>query len=174
MSHPRLLPKSPGPRLLSRSRGSSVGSASPVLVSLPRARGAGRGAPGPGIVCPGAARQAASPWDNFQGLHTDRDKVQSGERKKPGLFAPSQHPRFLLLSPGLLSSAPCQPQETLPWSRRLPKPARCWRGLSSPLSLPGHRPLSPSPGHAGQGWTAAVAPLGQWSPGQESWPYWAA
>lgn len=43
-------------------------------------RDAGQGAPS-WVTCPGAARQAASPWDNFQQQHARHGKVQSSEPK---------------------------------------------------------------------------------------------
>lgn len=127
---------------------------------------------------PGAARQAASPWDNFQPRHARHGKVQSSEPKTRdssplcSLPASRMPPLLGCHRKPLQPTAPTpQPQETPLLSPPLHRPAGPL-GLRSPRLLPRPHPRSPTPvpsrGHAGWGTAAALAPPGQWSRAQGS------
>lgn len=116
-------------------------------------RDAGQGAPS-WVTCPGAARQAASPWDNFQRQHARHGKVQSSEPKNRDSLplcsiqhtSPVPH-----ISENPAVHSPPQPQETPLWCLMLPRPVSSL-GLKSPGFLPGPVPVPSPPPQALQDW----------------------
>lgn len=169
---PASYPIRPPPRLLPGSAGSRVGfRLPPALACLRGAGDVGQGTPGR-VTRPGAARQAASPWDNFQRRHASHDKVQSNEPKSRD-SSPLCSLSASCLPPLLHSARKTWQSTPAPCPRRPFSGPRCspdQQALGAQIpAIPARSPSPvPSPGHAGQGPAAAVATPEQWSRVQES------
>lgn len=160
-------------RWLPGSGGSRVGFQPPrpsALAGLTGSGDSGRGAPDR-VTRPGAARQAASPWDNFQRRRARHGKVLSSEPQSRDSSPGCSLTASLMPPPLSLAQKSRQPTSSSPrrplFSSRCspPQPALWGSDPCDSCQLPVPSPL---PGHAGQGPAAAVATPGQWSRVQES------
>lgn len=129
------------------------------------------------VMRPDATRQAASPWDNFQWLHSRHGKVQSSKLKSRDSSPICSIPTFCLSPPllpaGKPGSRPLQPQETPVSSLALPTLAS-WLGLRSsrslPVPIPSHHPQTMQDGHPrGHGSPAGAVASDAEEPGPTGW-----